>query len=269
MQDIPASISPQKPHSVTGSAAWLRWCGPRACSSSRNTNRIAATKSGAAASRIKGLIRTPQICATSWAFSSPLGCHNQTDPLPAVCPGPVANAIRVPSPDFISARPVCTLTLRGDFRERSFAANGLWRQASRNTSLTLASPMVWSSARSMLNVFAANEEWFRYRVKTVSWRLWVLGTALLLQQTSQSRQTPQDHRLFCFGSRAGKVAPIKVLTGLVPFLRGVLKCWATRGQITVEPEPSGFELGLMQRSKYWLDISPGLGVETNRARKVE
>ena len=29
-------------------------------------------------------------------------------PSSAVCPGPVANAIRVPSPDFISARPDCT-----------------------------------------------------------------------------------------------------------------------------------------------------------------
>src|SRR5664279_5674232 len=71
-------------------------------------------------------------------------------PSSAVCPGPVANAISVPSPDFISARPVCTDTLRVEAFDLIFAAKGLPRQASRNTSLTLASLMVWSSVRSIL-----------------------------------------------------------------------------------------------------------------------
>jgi hypothetical protein len=31
-----------------------------------------------------------------------------------------------------------------------------------------------------------------------------------------------DHLLFCFGSKAGKVASISVLAGLVPFLCGIL-----------------------------------------------
>ena len=33
----------------------------------------------------------------------------------------------------------------------------------------------------------------------------------------------RDHLLFCFASKAGKVTSINVLTGPVPFLRGVLK----------------------------------------------
>ena len=73
-----------------------------------------------------------------------------TSPSSAVWPGPVANAISVPSPDFISARPLCTLTLRVALAERILAANGLSRQASRNTSLTLASAMVCSSVVSIL-----------------------------------------------------------------------------------------------------------------------
>src|SRR6202047_5636575 len=56
-------------------------------------------------------------------------------PSSAVWPGPVANAIRVPSPDFISARPDDTDRLRVALAERIFAANGLSRQGSRNTSL--------------------------------------------------------------------------------------------------------------------------------------
>ena len=45
---------------------------------------------------------------------------------------------------------VCTFALRVALAERIFAANGLSRQASRKTSLTLASPMVCSSVRSTL-----------------------------------------------------------------------------------------------------------------------
>src|ERR1700732_2060920 len=49
-------------------------------------------------------------------------------PSSAVCPGPVANAISVPSPDFISARPDATEMLRVALAERILAANGLARQ---------------------------------------------------------------------------------------------------------------------------------------------
>jgi hypothetical protein len=73
-----------------------------------------------------------------------------TWPSSAVCLGPVANAIRLPAPDFISARPVCTEALRTLAPALIFAAKGLSRQASRNTSLTLAAFMVWSSVRSTL-----------------------------------------------------------------------------------------------------------------------
>ena len=43
-----------------------------------------------------------------------------------------------------------------------------------------------------------------------------------------------DHRLFCFESKAGNVASIKVLTGLVPFLRGILNCLASWRAILLE-----------------------------------
>jgi hypothetical protein len=42
-----------------------------------------------------------------------------------------------------------------------------------------------------------------------------------------------------------------------------------RRQITVELEASGLLLGLVQRLKDWFDVSPGLGVETDWARKSE
>jgi hypothetical protein len=40
-----------------------------------------------------------------------------------------------------------------------------------------------------------------------------------------------DHLLLCFGSKAGKVASISVLAGLVPFLCGVLQYLKTRRAI--------------------------------------
>jgi hypothetical protein len=54
--DIPAAISPQKPHSVAVSAGRLSRRGPCACSSSRKANRIAVAKS-AADSRMGNLVR--------------------------------------------------------------------------------------------------------------------------------------------------------------------------------------------------------------------
>jgi hypothetical protein len=56
-QDIPADISPQKPHCVVGSAKRLRWRGSRACGSRRNTNSAAATKSVADNTMIGSLVR--------------------------------------------------------------------------------------------------------------------------------------------------------------------------------------------------------------------
>jgi hypothetical protein len=74
-QDIPAAMSPQKPHSVTGSAGRLSRRGPRACSSSRKAIRIAAAKS-TADSRIENLIRMvppqrPHTCVWNSTFFSP------------------------------------------------------------------------------------------------------------------------------------------------------------------------------------------------------
>jgi hypothetical protein len=40
-------------------------------------------------------------------------------------------------------------------------------------------------------------------------------------------------------------------------------------QITVEPEPSDLELGLLQRLKDRLDVSPGFGIKTDWAGKIE
>jgi hypothetical protein len=68
-------MSPQKPHSVTGSAGRLSSRGPRACSSSRKASRIAAAKS-TADSRTGNLIRIlppqrPQTCVWNSTFFSP------------------------------------------------------------------------------------------------------------------------------------------------------------------------------------------------------
>jgi hypothetical protein len=46
-------------------------------------------------------------------------------------------------------------------------------------------------------------------------------------------------------------------------------CPIDRCQIIVELEPSGLMLGLVQRLKDWFDVSPGLGIETDWARKSE
>ena len=56
------------------------------------------------------------------------------------------------------------------------------------------------------------------------------GVALVKAANSRAR----DHLLFCFGSKAGQVASIRVLTGLVLFLRGVLNASATRRDIVFE-----------------------------------
>jgi len=66
-QDIPADISPQKPHCVAGSAVRLRRCRPRACSSSRNTNRMAAARS-TADNMMGNLVFMPQYGLLNFRF---------------------------------------------------------------------------------------------------------------------------------------------------------------------------------------------------------
>src|SRR5882757_1278618 len=79
-------------------------------------------------------ISTPGV--VMWAISARVnGLLVPSWPSSAVCPGPVANAIRVPSPDFISARPDCTETLRVEAFDLILAAKGLSRSEEHTSEL--------------------------------------------------------------------------------------------------------------------------------------
>ena len=76
--------------------------------------------------------------------------------------------------------------------------------------------------------------------------------------------------------------PDNIAPNLVAFINGLtrhsfrnsevppfLVCSIDRCQITVEPEPSGMVLGLLQRLEDWFEVFQGLGVEPNWAGKIE